>query len=99
MAAAPGGRRHSGRIRRPSTQAGEPAAALLALDELLDDDAVAELPFDDDPEPPLLDDPPSDPVVPAGDVALDVDELSLVDADSFAGGVEAPDLSDRESVR
>jgi hypothetical protein len=83
------------------TQAGELAAALLALDELLDDDedAVAEPPFDDDWEPPLLDDPPSEPPLPAGDVAPEVDELSLVDADSFAGVVEGPDLSDRESFR
>jgi hypothetical protein len=75
---------------------------LLALDELFDDDdedAAAELPFDDDPELPLLDDPPSVPPVPDGDDALDVDEPSLVDADSLAGVVEPPDLSPRESVR
>jgi hypothetical protein len=75
---------------------------LLALDELVDDDdedAAAELPFDDDPEPSLLDDPLSDP--PLLDVALDEDEVSLVDDDSLAGdGVADPfDLSARESVR
>jgi len=75
---------------------------LLALDDLVDEDdgAPAELPFDD-PEPPLLDDPPSDPPLPDVDVALDVDEVSLVDDDSLAGdGVADPlDLSARESVR
>lgn len=77
---------------------------MLALDELVDDDdddgVAAELPFDDDPEPPLLDEPPSDPPLPDVDVALDVDEVSLVE-DSLAGdGVADPlDLSARESVR
>jgi len=85
-------------------QADEPAAALLGLDELLEDDdedAAAELPFDDDPELPLLDDPLSDPPLPDVDVALDADEVSLVDDDSLAGdGVAEPlDLSARESVR
>jgi hypothetical protein len=73
---------------------------LLVLDALVEDDGAAEeLPFDDDPEPPLLDDPPSDPPLP--EVALDEDEVSLVDDDSFAGdGVADPlDLSARESVR
>ena len=76
---------------------------MLALDEPVDDDevAAAELPFDDDPGPPLLDDPPSDPPLPDFDVALDVDEVSLVDDDSFAadGLVDRLDLSARESFR
>ncbi|HZD97042.1 MAG TPA: hypothetical protein VE132_02640 [Micromonosporaceae bacterium] len=85
-------------------QADEPAAALLALDELFDDDfddvedVAAELPFDD-PELPLLDDPPSDPPLPAVDAALGVEEVSLVGVDSFAGVAPASDLSARESVR
>ena len=76
---------------------------MLGFDGLADDDdgALAELPFDDDPEPPLLDDPPSDPPLPDVDVALDVDDVSLVEDDSLAGdGVPDPfDLSARESVR
>ena len=73
---------------------------MLALDELFDDDegAAAELPFDD-PELPLLDDPPSDPPLLAVDAPLDVDEVSLVDDDSFAGVADPLDLSARESVR
>ncbi len=90
--------------RTRDAQADEPAAALLALDELFDDgfdddeDAAAELPFDE-PELPLLDDPPSDPPLPAVDAALGVDEVSLVGVDSFAGVADPPDLSARESVR
>ena len=85
-----------------ATQADEPAAALLAFDELVDDDEglAAELPFDDEPELPLLDDPPSDPLLPEVDVALDVDEVSLVEESLAGDGVADPlDLSARESVR
>jgi hypothetical protein len=73
---------------------------LLPLDELVDDDdeGAAEPPFDDDPELPLLDDPPSAPPLSDVDVAL-VDDVPLVE-DSLAGdGVDPLDLSARESVR
>lgn len=93
----------AGRERsKPAAQADEPAAALLPLDALVDDDdegAAAELPFDDAPELPLLDEALSDPLAPAVDVVPDVDDVSLVD-DSLAGdGADPLALSARESVR
>ena len=89
-------------MSRLPRQADEPAAALLAPDEVLAGDvAPDEPPFADDPELPLLDEP-TDLSLPPDDEGADAGELSLVDGVSFAADVVSPVLSvlsARESVR
>ena len=80
-------------------QAEEPAAALLALEELPVDDVEvpAGAAFVDEPDAPLLDELALSALLD-DEVVSDVDEPSLVE-DSFADEVPTLDLSARESVR